>query len=235
MKVEIWSDILCPWCYIGKREFEKALKQFEHKEGVEVIWKSFELDPNAQKDYEGNIYDLLSSKYNVSVEKARQMTGTIVERAKSTGLTYNMDIAKATNSFNAHRLIHMAVRYGVQEKVIEHLSSAYLTEGKHLGHDDTLIEIGVEAGLDASEVTKMLNSDEYAADVRKDEYEAQNIRVRGVPFFLIDQKYSISGAQPKEVFAEALEKIWIELYPTTKARVNSGGGACETHGACETT
>jgi predicted DsbA family dithiol-disulfide isomerase len=233
MKVEIWSDILCPWCYIGKREFENALNRFKHKDKVEVTWKSFELDPSAQKDYDGDLYSLLSSKYNVSIERARQMTGALIERAKATGLTYNMDIAKATNSFDAHRLIHLAAEHGLQETVIERLSAAYLTEGKHIGHHETLIQIGVEAGLDEADVTKMLNSNSYADAVRKDEYEAQNLRIKGVPFFLINQKYSISGAQPQEVFAEALEKIWEELYPETKADVTSGNAQCGADGQCQ--
>ncbi len=127
MKVEIWSDVLCPWCYIGKRDFEQALGEFKHKDKVEVMWKSFELDPAAQIDYEGNLYDLLSSKYHVSIERARQMTGPLVERAAASGLTYNMDIAKATNSFDAHRLIHLAAKHGLQQAVIELLSAAYLT------------------------------------------------------------------------------------------------------------
>ena len=196
MKVEIWSDILCPWCYIGKREFENALSQFKHKHKIEVIWKSFELDPSAKKENEGNLYDLLSVKYNVSIDKAKQMTATLVERARTTGLAYNMDIAKATNSFDAHRLIHLAGKYGKQEQVIERLSAAYLTEGKHIGHHDTLVQIGVEAGLDAVAVSQMLNGTDYVEEVRKDEYEAQTLRIKGVPFFLIDSKYSISGAQP---------------------------------------
>ena len=234
MKVEIWSDILCPWCYIGKREFENALTQFKHKDKIEVVWKSFELDPSATKDNDGDLYDILSSKYNVSVERAKQMTATLVERAKAIGLIYNMDIAKPTNSFDAHRLIHMAAKYDVQELVIERLSAAYLTEGKHIGHHETLVDIGTEAGLDTAEVTKMLSSDDYAEAVRKDEYEAQNIRVKGVPFFLIDQKYSISGAQPKEVFAEALEKIWEELYPEVTSVVTPTGPQCDADEFCET-
>ena len=234
MKVEIWSDILCPWCYIGKREFENALAQFKHKDKIEVVWKSFELDPSATKDNDGDLYDILSSKYNVSVERAKQMTATLVERAKATGLIYNMDIAKPTNSFDAHRLIHMAAKYDVQELVIERLSAAYLTEGKHIGHHETLVDIGTEAGLDTAEVTKLLSSDDYAEAVRKDEYEAQNIRVKGVPFFLIDQKYSISGAQPKEVFAEALEKIWEELYPEVTSVVTPTGPQCDADEFCET-
>jgi len=233
MKVEIWSDILCPWCYIGKREFENALAQFKHKEKVEVVWKSFELDPSAHENYAGNLYDLLSSKYHITIDRARQMTGALVDRAKAIGLNYNMDIAKATNSFNAHRLIHLAMKHGVQEKVIELLSAAYLIKGKHIGQDETLLEIGTEAGLASSEITAMLGSDAFAEDVRKDEYEAQSLRIKGVPFFLIDRKYSLSGAQPAEVFAEALSKIWEELYPEIK-EVNAAGVQCDADGLCET-
>ena len=234
MIVEIWSDILCPWCYIGKREFDSALAQFKHKEQLQVIWKSFELDPSAKKDYDGNLYDLLSSKYNIPVAKAREMTGALVARAKQTGLVYNMDAAQATNSLDAHRLIHLAMKHGLQEKVIEGLSAAYLTEGRHIGHHETLVEIGVSAGLDADEISSILNSDDYTEEVRKDEYEAQNLRIKGVPFFLIDRKYSISGAQPKEVFLEALEKIWNELYPRAESVTAASGAQCDTDGVCDT-
>ena len=233
MQVEIWSDILCPWCYIGKREFENTLAEFKHKDKIEVTWKSFELDPSAQKDYPGDLYDLLSSKYNISIDKAKQMTGSLVERAKSIGLNYNMEIAKATNSFDAHRLIHLAMEFNVQEKVIERLSSAYLIEGLHIGNRETLTQIGIDAGLKAADILAMFDSDRFTEDVRKDEYEARNIGVRGVPFFLIDKKYSLSGAQPKEVFEEALEKIYDELYPEVAAITNTGP-ACDAGGVCET-
>ena len=230
MQVEIWSDILCPWCYIGKREFENALAEFKNKDKVEITWKSFELDPAAQKDYPGDLYDLLSSKYNISVDKAKQMTAALVARANSIGLQYNMDTAKATNSFDAHRLIHLAMKHGLQEKVIESLSSAYLIEGLHIGSRETLTKIGLDAGLKASDIQAMFESNKFADDVRKDEYEAQNLQVRGVPFFLIDRKYSLSGAQPQVVFGEALEKIYEELYPD-----NAGtGSTCDADGVCET-
>jgi len=234
MKVEIWSDILCPWCYIGKREFENALAQFKHKDKVEVVWKSYELDPTARKDYDGNLYNLLASKYNITIERAKEMTASLVERARAVGLSYNMDIAKATNSFDAHRLIHMAMKYGVQDIVIERLSAAYLTEGKHIGHHETLIQVGVEAGLNAAEVITMLNSDDYTEAVKNDEYEAQNLRIKGVPFFLFNRKYSLSGAQSREVFQEALAKIWSELYPEEKTVSATAGGQCNADGVCET-
>jgi predicted DsbA family dithiol-disulfide isomerase len=227
MKVEIWSDVLCPWCYIGKREFEKALEQYAHKSKVEVIWHSFELDPHAQRDYGLDVYDHLAKKYNLTRERAKEMNKHLVERAVGAGLTYHMDIVKPTNSFDAHRLIQLAKKNGLEWNMVERLSAAYLTEGKHIGDPETLTQLAVEVGLDKEEVTKVLASDEFGYEVRTDEQEASQLGIQGVPYFVIDRKYGISGGQPADVFLEALQNIGKELYPE-----ELNGDVCTPDGIC---
>lgn len=207
MKVEIWTDILCPWCYIGKREFENALSEFKHKNEVEVSFHSFELDPNASKEYDKDIYGLLAEKYQTSLEKSKAMHANLEQRAKEVGLNYQFDILKPTNSYDAHRLIHFAAKCGKQAEMIERLSAAYLTEGKHIGKHETLVELAKEVGLDAIEAQKVIESEDFGYEVRTDEQEARQIGISGVPYFVFNRKYGISGAQPKEVFKEALENI----------------------------
>jgi predicted DsbA family dithiol-disulfide isomerase len=227
MKVEIWSDILCPWCYIGKREFEKALEQYAHKDKVEVIWHSFELDPQALRDYGMDVYDMLSNKYHISRERAIEMNKQLVERAKGADLTYHMDDVKPTNSFDAHRLIQLAKERGLEWKMVERLSAAYLTEGKHLGDKDVLRQLALDVGLNETEVTKVLTSDAFGYEVRTDEQEASQIGISGVPYFVIDRKYGISGGQTSEIFLEALQNIGKELYPE-----EMNGDVCSRDGIC---
>lgn len=210
MTVEVWTDILCPWCYIGKREFENALSEFTHKDDVEVSFHSFELDPSAKKEYDKDIYDLLAEKYGTTREKSKAMHVNLEQRAKGVGLNYQFDILKPTNSFDAHRLIQYAATKGKQAEMIERLSAAYLTEGKHIGKSETLIELAKEVGLDAEEVKKIITSEDFGYEVRTDEQQASQFGISGVPYFVINRKYGISGAQPKEIFTEALENIWRE-------------------------
>lgn len=211
MKIDIWTDILCPWCYIGKREFETALAKFEHKDKVQVTFHSFELDPNANKNYDKDIYDMLAEKYQTTREKSKAMHENVQNRANAVGLTYHFDILKPTNSFDAHRLIHLAAKHGKQSEMVEKLSAAYLTEGKHIGDVETLINIAKETGLDEKETEQMLHSEDLSYEVRTDEQEARQLGISGVPYFVINRKYGISGGQPNEVFSEALENIWKEM------------------------
>ena len=211
LKIEIWTDILCPWCYIGKHQFERALAQFSYKNEVDVLYHSFELDPNAAVEPGMNSYELLAKKYGVTPEKATEMHRNVSERAANVGLEYHMDITKPTNSFDAHRLIHLAAAHGLQHKMIEKLSAAYLTEGKHIGRHDTLLALATEIGLDNQEVSQMLAGDAYADAVRRDEQEAAQLGIRGVPFFVFERKYGASGAQGEEVFRQMLEKTWAEF------------------------
>jgi len=208
MRVEIWSDIACPWCYIGRRRFEKALNQFEHRDQVEVIWRSYELDPNAPRDYAGNVNDLLAQRYGMSREKAESLNVHVSALAAQEGLEYHLDRAHPVNSLDAHRLIHLAADHGLQGQMKERLQKAYFTEGLVVSDLDALVKLAVEVGLDADETRQVLQGNLYVDAVRADIRRAQMIGVNGVPFFVLDEKYAVSGAQPVEVFLTALEGAW---------------------------
>ncbi|MBS4178922.1 DsbA family oxidoreductase [Lederbergia citrea] len=211
MKIEVWSDFVCPFCYIGKRRLEEALSNFPHRDQVEVEFKSYELDPNSPKDSNQKIHEVLAAKYGMSVEEAKRTNEGIGQQAASVGLTFNFDNMKPTNTFDAHRLVHFAKTKGKDSELTEKLLYAYFTESKNLSDKDTLADIAATAGLEREEATGILNDEQaYADDVRYDENTAQQIGVRGVPFFVINQKYAISGAQPPETFLGALEKVWQE-------------------------
>jgi len=221
--VEIWSDVLCPFCYIGKREFENALARFPHKDGVQVEWKSFELDPNAPLKSEEDTYTMLARKYGMSRGEAKDRVAGVAARAKSVGLTYDFDKAVIANSFQAHRLIQLAKTKGLGDAAEERLFKAYFTDGANIGDTATLVRLGTEIGFDAKEVADLLAGDAYSEAVRTDEYEAQQFGIRGVPFFAIDRKYGISGAQSADHLLAALEQAWNER-PMVEA---VEGAACE--------
>ncbi len=206
MKIEIWSDIACPFCYIGKRHLEKALQQLPDLD-LEIVWKSFELDPNAPVSSDLDIYDTLAKKYGRNREWAKQMNANMVQMANKAGLNFNMDKVKPTNSFNAHQLLHLARNHGKQHEMKEALLSAYFTEGKHVGDPETLVQIATDVGLDKNEAENVLENNTYSSHVVNDVEEAHRLGVQGVPFFYINKKYGLSGAQPVEVFTEALQKI----------------------------
>ncbi len=208
MTVEIWSDVVCPFCYIGKREFEKALAQFPQRDDVQVIWKSFELDPSAPAKSELDMYGMLVDKYGGTREDAKARVAGVVQRAKTVGLDYNMDIAVIGNSFDAHRVLQFAKTKDLGDAMKERLFKAYFTEGAQLADVPTLIELASEVGLDGGEVASMLSTTAFTDEVRADEREAQQIGVRGVPFFVIDRKFSVSGAQQSEAFLGALQQGW---------------------------
>jgi predicted DsbA family dithiol-disulfide isomerase len=210
MKIEIWSDVMCPFCYIGKRKFEAALEQFENKANVEVVWKSFQLNPDMKTDPAKNITEYLAEIKGWSIQQAKEMNAHVTNMAKEVGLHYDFDKAIVANSFDAHRLIQLAKKHGKGDEAEEQLFKAYFTEGKNTDDHSTLIEIGIYIGLNEIEVKQVLASDQFADDVRKDIIEAQQIGVRGVPFFVVDRKYGVSGAQPTEVFLETLTKAWAE-------------------------
>ena len=210
MNVEIWSDVMCPFCYIGKRKFENALKQFPHKEKIEVIWKSFQLDPTTVTDPSLNTIDNLAEKKGWSKQKAQETTAHVTNIAKQVGLDFHFEKAVVANSFDAHRLSHLAKKYGKQNDLEEKLFLAYFTEGKNTADHSTLLQIGKDIGIPAQEITDVLNSDTYANEVEQDIIEAQHIGVRGVPFFVLDRKYAVSGAQESETFLEALTKAYEE-------------------------
>lgn len=208
LKIEIWSDVMCPFCYIGKRRIENALDQFPNKEHVEIEWKSFQLDPTTKSQPGKSTYDYLAERYGRDRQWSIEMHNNIVQQAKADGLEYNFDKAIIANSFDAHRLSHLAKKHGVGNALEELIFKAYFTEGKDVADHNTLIDLGISVGLDATEISAMLNSDLFADAVQKDIAEAQQIGVSGVPFFVMDRKYAVSGAQPLEVFTETLQKTW---------------------------
>lgn len=206
MNIEIWSDVACPFCYIGKRHLEQALEQLPDLD-VDITWKSFELDPNAPVDSDLDIYDTLAKKYGRDRAWAEQMNANMVNMASKVGLRFDMDSLKPTNTFNAHQLIHLAKEEGKQDEMKEALLSAYFSEGKHVGKPDTLVEIAKKVGIDEQKTKKVLEDNSYSNKVVKDVEEAHSLGVQGVPFFYINGKYGLSGAQPVETFVEALSKI----------------------------
>jgi predicted DsbA family dithiol-disulfide isomerase len=210
MKIEVWSDYVCPFCYIGKRLLEQALAEFEHRDQVQIEFKSFELDPNSVNNVDKTLNELIATKYGVSVQRAKEMNDQIIERAKTVGLNYNFDQIKQTNTFDAHRLAKLALKHGKAEVFNERLLKAQFTESQFLGHHETLIQLASEVNLDLDEVKQVLANDDYQDEVRRDEIEAQQIGVKGVPFFVFNRKYAISGAQPLALFKETLEQVWQE-------------------------
>jgi len=210
MKVEIWSDVMCPFCYIGKRRFEKALKQFPARGGIDVVWKSFQLNPGMRTEPGKNINQYLSEVKGWSLAQAKQANDYVTNMAKELGLTYDFDKAVVANSFDAHRLIQLAKASGKGDAMEELLFKAYFTEGKNIADHDTLLELAITIGLDPDAVKKVLNSNEYSDAVERDIYEAQQIGVRGVPYFVLNDRYAVSGAQASETFLGALNKAWGE-------------------------
>lgn len=210
MKVEIWSDVMCPFCYIGKRHFESALEKFSGAKDVTVEWKSFQLNPDLKTQPGKSINQHLAEIKGWSLEKAAEMNDYVTNMAREAGLEYHLDQAVVANSFDAHRLSHLAKKHGVQDKLEELLFAAYFTEGKNTADHQVLTGIGIAAGLDAKEIEQVLNSELYAMDVQHDVNEAQTIGVRGVPFFVFDRKYAVSGAQPVEAFLQTMERAAAE-------------------------
>jgi protein disulfide-isomerase len=235
MKVEVWSDIMCPFCYIGKRNYEAALNQFSDSSNIEISWKSFQLDPNIPEAVTENVYQYLADRKGMSYEQSVQMHESMAETAKKAGLEYNFDKAVVANSFNAHRMIQLAKTKDLGDAAEERLFYAYYTEGKNFGNAEVLVELGKNIGLTEAEVQTALTDDTYAYKVRQDIEEAQQLGVRGVPFFVFDRKYAISGAQPPEAFLETLDKSfaeWRKENPASPFEV-SNGPSCSADGVCE--
>jgi predicted DsbA family dithiol-disulfide isomerase len=213
MKVEIWSDIACPWCYVGKRRFESALEQFEHRDDVEVVWRSFELDPTAPRSRGVPQDELLASKYGMPLERARAMNARMTDEARKEGLDFHLDRVKVGNTFDAHRLVHLAAESGRAEAMKERLMKAYFTDGEAIAESDTLARLAAEVGLDPAKAREVLTGDAYAADVRADESRARTFGISGVPFFAIDERYGVSGAQTPDVLLGALRQAHAEAEP----------------------
>jgi predicted DsbA family dithiol-disulfide isomerase len=206
MQVEIWSDIVCPFCYIGKRKFETALEIYPKKDEVEVIWKSYQLDPNLKTQPEKDIYSYLAESKGQSLEWSKKMHEHVANMAKSVGLAYNFDNAVVANSFDAHRVIQLAKKYGLGDAMEERLFKAYFTEGKNFADHEILASIGDEIGLSRVEIIQTLSSDALAANVHLDIEEGRRLGLQGVPFFVFNRKIAVSGAQDSEIFLQALEE-----------------------------
>lgn len=233
MIVEIWSDIACPWCYVGKRRFERALERFEHRDAVTVVWRSFELDPNAPPRHDEAQAVLLARKYGVPLAEAEAMNARMTGEAAKEGLAFRLDRVRVGNTFDAHRLLHLAATAGRREALVERLFAAYLGEGEALGEHAVLVRLASDAGLDADEAAAVLASDRFADDVRRDEARARGFGISGVPFFAIDERYGISGAQPPEAILAALRTRAAEAPAPLAAFPAAAADGCDD-GSCAT-
>lgn len=236
MKVEIWSDVMCPFCYIGKRKFEAAMGQFANSNAIELEWKSFELSPDMVTDTSKSTTQYLAEHKGISIEEAQGMTEYVTNMAKQVGLEYHLEKAVVANSFNAHRFSHFAKQYGKQDEAEELLFRSYFTEGKNTDDLNVLLQLGIEIGLDSVALKAVLESDAYAAEVRADETEAMQLGVRGVPFFVFDRKYAVSGAQDPTVFLQTLNKSfeeWRKANPQPAFEMVGDGPSCEPGKDCD--
>ena len=213
MKVDIWSDVACPWCYIGNRRFDVALSRFEHSEAVDVRWRSFELDPSAPAPRDAPYLDRLAAKYRMTLAEADAMIDRMIEAGAQNGVVLRFDKAKPGNTFDAHRLLHLAAARGVQHDLKERLLKATFTRGAEMADTDVLVALAVDAGLDGDETRRVLESDAFAADVRADERRAAELDIRSVPYFVVNDRFGLSGAQPPDVLLEVLEEAWAAEAP----------------------
>jgi len=208
MKVEIWSDVMCPFCYIGKRKFEKALESFPGKDQVEIEWKSFQLNPALKTDPSKNTIQHLAESKGWTMEYTKETINYVLNMAKEVGLTYDFDHAVVANSFDAHRVIQFAKTQGKGDAMEERLFKAYFTEGKNTADHAVLLQLASDCGLDKAETQSVLSSERFSEQVRHDISESEKLGITGVPFFVIDRKYGVSGAQDPKVFLDTLTKAW---------------------------
>lgn len=239
MKIEIWSDIACPWCYVGKRRMESALAKFAHKDDVEITWRSFQLDPSAPAKVDESMEEHLAKKYGMSVAQARASGEQLTATGAAEGLDIHFEKMQLANTFDAHRLIHFAAASGLGAAMKERLLKAYFTEGALVSDREVLVGLGVEVGLEADAVRAVLagdsQGDALAAGVRADLARAREVGVRGVPFFLLDGKYGVSGAQASDVLLDVLEQVWEKEGHTPAVKVvglvgagpGCDGGSCD--------
>jgi predicted DsbA family dithiol-disulfide isomerase len=225
--VEIWSDIACPWCYVGKRRFEAALAGFEHRDDVQVTWRSFELDPTAPREREHDGATHLAKKYGMSREQALAMQQRMTDTAAAEGLDFRFDLARGANTFDAHRVLQLAAVHGLQDVTKERIMRAYLTEGELISDHAVLERLGIEAGLPAGELRDVLSGDGYADAVRDDERVAAGLGIHAVPFFVVDRRVGASGAQPPAVLLELLRQSWPQEQPV---EVVADGASCGPDG-----
>jgi predicted DsbA family dithiol-disulfide isomerase len=230
LRVDVWSDIACPWCYVGKRRFERALREFPHADQVELVWHSFELDPAAPKERDASVshVERIAKKYGMSVAQARLNTQRLSDMARAEGLAFDFEHIRSGNMFDAHRVIHLGRARGLQAAVKERFLKAYLEQGELMSDHATLLRLAVEAGLDEREVTDVLSSDQFADAVRADEARAHELGISGVPCFVLDGRFAVSGAQAPEVLLSALHEAWSERAP--REAEPSEGAVCGPDG-----
>jgi predicted DsbA family dithiol-disulfide isomerase len=233
VRIDIWSDYACPFCYIGKRRLENALSQFPNRNQVEVVFRSFQLDPHAEVSTDKSIHELLATKYGMTVEKAKAMNAQLAEQAKDVGLEFNFDTVKHTNTFDSHRLSHFASTKGKGAEMSERLLRAYFTDSLNLGDRSVLASLAAEVGLDQAEAAAMLETDAFANEVNGDIEEGSRLNITGGPFFVFNNKYALSGAQPGPVFTEVLDTVWAEEQagPTLQV-VGKGNSEVSTDDGC---
>lgn len=232
MKIEIWSDVMCPFCYIGKRHLEQALDTLDFKQEIEIDWKSYQLNPTYKNEEGENLYEYLSRNKGMSLAQARQMTQQVAEMAGNVGLKLDFETSIPANSFNAHRLIHFAAKNGRQDLAEELLFKAHFEEAKNIDDLSTLLTIAEALGLDAAEAKNVLESNAFEEEVRYDVYESQQLGVRGVPFFVMDRKYALSGAQPVEAFKEAITQSFNE-WKSAKTNTSLKNLATDSDKTCD--
>lgn len=233
MKIEIWSDVVCPWCYIGKRRIESALAAFPHADDVEVVWRSYQLDPGAPTAPTEPTSTMLATKYGQSPAGVQQMQDRVEATAAEEGLVYRLSETLHLNTVDAHRVIHLAHEQGgptLQGEVKEALLAAYFTQARNLADHAVLREVGVGAGLDAARLDEVLAGTEFTDAVHADVARAQAYGATGVPFFVVDEKYGVSGAQPTEVFSQVLERAWSDAHPAIEVLAGSDAEACGPDG-----
>ena len=229
MKVEVWSDVVCPWCYIGKRRFEAALARFAHRDEVLLIWRSFELDVAAPQSTaeQGSYAERLATKYDCSVNEAQVMIDNMTAVAATEGLDFRFDLARPGNTFDAHRLLHLALEHGRQDELKERLDRATFTEGSPVSDHSALRALSTQVGLPEAEVDAVLRSDRYSDAVRADEAQARAYGISGVPFFVVDGRYGISGAQAADDVLQTLDKAWSERSPLARVTPGVSAPSCE--------
>jgi predicted DsbA family dithiol-disulfide isomerase len=225
--VEIWSDIACPWCYVGKRRFGAALARFEHRDDVRVTWRSFELDPSAPRERTGDRAARLAEKYGMTLEQAQAAERKLTEVAAGEGLDFRFDIARSGLTFDGHRIIHLATEHDVQDAMKERLLRAYFTEGELVGDHDTLVRLATEVGLPEDEARATVSGDRFADAVRDDELTAQRLGITAVPTFVVDRALGVSGAHPPDQLLDLLRRGWANRAPVT---VVTGGETCGPDG-----
>jgi len=213
VNVEIWSDIACPWCYVGKRRFQRALERFEHRDQVGVTWRAFELDPSAPPERPGNHRDLLAAKYGRTAEEAQMMLDEMTAMGAAEGLDLRFDRVRSGNTFDAHRVVHLAAFHDAQDAMQERLMRAYLTEGELMSDHPALARLAGDVGFPAAEVEELLAGDRFAAEVRAEQELARGFGISAVPFFVVERKLGVAGAQPVESFEELLAEAWERLAP----------------------